>query len=96
VTVDAGYENQQNYTYLEERGIEAFVKYNYFHKEQKQYNKLPNSFDPDQLHYNLEKDCYYCPMGQQMNNIGIYKKKTKNGHLQTYTKYQASNCSECP
>ena len=96
VTADAGYGSEQNYTYLEEQGIEAFVKYNYFHKEQKQHNKLPNPFDPDQLHYNLEKDCYYCPMGQRMSKIGTYKKKTKNGHLQTYTKYQASNCSGCP
>ncbi len=31
-----------------------------------------------------------------MANIGSYKKKTKNGYLQTYTRYQASNCSGCP
>lgn len=96
LTADAGYGSEQNYTYLEDQNIEAFVKYNYFHKEQKQHKKPPNPFDPDQLYYNLEQDSYYCPMGQQMKNIGTYQRTTKNGHLQTYTRYQAINCAGCP
>jgi transposase len=96
VTADAGYGSEQNYTYLEDQNIEAFVKYNYFHREQQLAKKEPNTFNPDQFHYNMEKDCYYCPMGQQMNNIGSYNKKTKNDFLQTYTRYQAINCAGCP
>jgi len=96
LTADAGYGSEQNYTHLEDQNIEAFVKYNYFHREQQLAKNQPNIFHPDQLHYNLEKDCYYCPMGQQMNNIGDYKRKTKNGHLQTYTRYKAQNCDGCP
>lgn len=34
LTADAGYGSDENYTYLEKENIEAFVKYNYFHKEQ--------------------------------------------------------------
>ena len=67
-----------------------------FIKKKKEQKKPPNPFHLDQLHYNIEQDCYYCLMGEQMSNIGIYKKKTKNSHLQTYTRYQASNCSGCP
>ena len=96
ITADAGYGSEENYAYLEGEGVEAFVKYNYFHKEQKQAKKEPDPFHPDQLHYNLEQDCYYCPMGQQMHNIGQYQKKTTNGYLQTYTRYQATNCNGCP
>ena len=96
ITADAGYGSEENYAYLEGEGVEAFVKYNYFHKEQKQAKKEPDPFHPDQLHYNLEQDCYYCPMGQQMHNIGQYQKKTTNGYLQTYTRYQAINCNGCP
>lgn len=96
LTADAGYGSEQNYTYLEDQNIEAFVKYNYFHKEQKQQKKTPNPFHPDQFLYNLQKDCYYCPMGQPMENIGISKRTTKNGYLQTYTRYQAKNCQGCP
>ena len=39
VTADAGYGSEENYTDLETKNIDAFVKYNYFHKEQKQTKK---------------------------------------------------------
>lgn len=34
VAADAGYGSEQNYEFMENPGIEAFVKHNYFHKEQ--------------------------------------------------------------
>ncbi len=39
VTADAGYGSEENYAFLEEKGIEAFVKYNYFNREQKNKKK---------------------------------------------------------
>jgi transposase len=96
ITADAGYGSEENYTDLESKSIDAFVKYNYFHKEQKQSKKEPNPFHPNQLFYNTDTDTYYCPMGQAMTNIGSYKKKTKTGFEQTITRYQAQNCNGCP
>ena len=96
LTADAGYGSEENYSDLEDKSIDAFVKYNYFHKEQKQANKQPDPFRPDQLYYNKDTDTYYCPMGQAMANIGSYKKKTKIGFEQTITRYQAQNCKGCP
>ena len=34
IVADAGYGSEENYEMLEEKGVEAYVKYNYFHKEQ--------------------------------------------------------------
>ena len=97
LTADAGYGSQENYTDLENKEITAYVKYNYFHKEQQDKKKGKiNPFNPDQLHYNKEKDTYYCPMGQAMTHIGSYKKKTKNGFEQQLHRYQAQNCKGCP
>ena len=96
LTADAGFGSEENYTDLENKGIEAFVKYNYFHKEQMQNEKRPDPFHPDRLYYNQDTDTYYCPMGQAMPNIGSYKKKTKTGFEQTITRYQAQNCKGCP
>lgn len=96
ITADAGYGSEENYTDLETKHIDAFVKYNYFHKEQKQAKKQPNPFHPDQLYYNKDTDTYYCPMGQTMTNIGSYKRKTKTGFEQTITRYRAQNCNGCP
>jgi uncharacterized protein (UPF0179 family) len=35
-------------------------------------------------------------MGQHMQNKGTYIKLTATGFIQTITKYQAKNCSNCP
>jgi transposase len=95
ITADAGYGSEENYAFLEEKNIEAFVKYNLFHHEQTdlfkaQINKVDN------LYYNQEQNCFYCPMGQKMTQIGTFTKKTDNQYLQTITQYQAQNCHDCP
>ena len=96
LTADAGYGSEENYQALEDSGIEGFVKYNYFHKEQREAKKEPNPFVPENLHYNPEEDCYYCPMGQPLKNIGHYQRQTKTGFTQTSHRYQAKNCQGCP
>ena len=70
VVADSGYGSEQNYEYTEQENIEAYIKYNYFHKEQKRTYKN-NIFLPSNLHYNKAEDYLVCPMGQQMKNIGI-------------------------
>ena len=97
VTADAGYGCEENYEYLEKQGIEGYVKYNYFHKEQLDKKRAKdNPFSPDSLHYDPQSDTYYCPMGQQMNHIGDKKRKTANGFEQYIKLYQAQNCEGCP
>lgn len=92
VTADAGYGSEENYTFLEEHSIEAFIKYSTFDKDQYK----PNRKLTDNLHYNKEQDCYYCPMGQRMARIGTRQRITENGFNQQYARYQAINCNGCP
>jgi transposase len=96
VTADAGYGSEQNLQYLEDNAIEGYVKYNYFDKEQSSTHLDKHPFTPVNLHYNKEKDCYYCPMGQPMQNIGTCTKISAAGFEQHLTKYQAVNCQRCP
>ena len=96
ITADAGYGSEQNYKFLEKEDVDAYVKYNYFHLEQKKSQKAKNEFHPNNLHYNPEKDCYYCPMGQQMNLVGTKKVKSEAGYEKTVHVYQAQNCNGCP
>lgn len=93
LTADAGYGSEQNYETLQQQGIEAYVKYNYFDKEQQ--GKV-SEFAGERLHYNAEQDYIVCPMGQHMQNIGSYKQNNKSGFEQTITRYQAKNCDGCP
>ena len=95
ICADAGYGSEENYTYLQEEQIEAYVKYNYFHKEQsKKWQE--DAFRADNLFYNEQTDTLYCPMGQPMHKIGEQSRKTKTGFEQTYSQYQAKNCHGCP
>jgi len=96
LTADAGYGSEENYEFLEKHHIEAFVKYNYFYKEQKNKRYREDPFRAENLYYNPHQDCYYCPMGQKMVNIGQEKRTNANGYEQIYTRYQAQNCYGCP
>ncbi len=95
VTADAGYGSEENYEFAEQNNIEAFVKYNYFHKEQtkKWLNDISKS---ENYFYNQQEDCLYCPIGQKMHRIDTKTTTTKTGYKQTIASYQAQNCGNCP
>ena len=101
LTADAGYGSEENYELLEQNGIEAYVKYNTFDKEEQTYKskrkkKGRDDFHRDSLHYNQKEDCYICPMGQKMEKIYDKNRETKSGYQQTISVYQAQNCCGCP
>lgn len=95
VVADSGYGSQENYELLEHNGIEAFVKFNYFHKEQKRSFKN-NPFGIQNLFYNQEKDFYVCTMGQRMEKVCDAKRISSNGYESQVSIYQAKNCQGCP
>lgn len=96
ITTDAGYGSEENYQYLAEKKVTAFVKYNYFEKKQMNKKHQTNPFITENLYYNAETDTYYCPIGQRMKNIGSKKRKTANNYQQELKLYQAQNCRNCP
>lgn len=95
VVADAGYGSEENYEYLEGNNIEAYVKYNYFHKEQKRPFKN-NIFLPQNLYYNKEEDYFVCPMGQHLVKIKAGKRISENGYVSHVSYYQAKRCKGCP
>lgn len=92
---DSGYGSEENYRFMDGNGTEAFVKYNWFHKQQKPRYK-PDPFHPESLYYNKEDDYYVCPMGQHMTRIGIRRGKTDSGYVTESIRYQAVRCEGCP
>jgi transposase len=92
---DSGYGSEENYIFMKDAGIDAYVKYNYFHCEQRP-RYVPNPFSPDQLYYNAIEDYYVCPMGQHMNRIATTYRKTESGYQSELAKYRAQNCEGCP
>jgi len=96
LTADAGYGSEENYTLLEQKQVESFVKFNMFDKQQNARYNQKYPFATNQLFYNKQKDAYICPMGQSMDFVGTGKKRTTSGFEQHIRRYQAKNCSNCP
>lgn len=98
VVADAGYGSEENYQYLEDEQLESYIKYNYFHKEQKAKGKIKpqDAFKPENLYYDNLHDYFICPMGQKMEKTYDSVKETKSGYKQTVSHYKAKNCEGCP
>ena len=92
---DSGYGSEENYRFMEEAGIEAYVKYNWFHREQRMHYE-PNPFSVQALYYNADGDYYVCPMGQHMERIGTVRSKTESGYVTESAQYKARRCEGCP
>ena len=95
VCADSGYGSQENYSFMEANGIDAYVKYNFFHKEQKRAFRK-DIFRIENLYYNKDEDYFVCPMGQHMEKVGVHHKKTDLGYPTTSCVYRARRCDGCP
>ncbi len=92
---DSGYGSEENYEFMEINDIVPFVKYNYFHKEQKKSFRN-NGFLAQNLYYNSKEDYFVCPMGQHMEKTGTTTRKSDNGYISKISIYEAKNCHDCP
>ena len=95
VVADSGYGSEENYRFMDEAGIEGFVKYNRFHLEHRPRYK-PDTFHTDSLYYNEEGDYYICPMGQRMSRTGTVQPRTEGGYISQSACYRAIRCKGCP
>ena len=99
ITADAGYGSEENYQYLEQQGLSAYIKYNTFDLERRQQRgkKAKQNLKNKQfLHYNAIEDYYVCPMGQHMMKIKDKQTKTSSGFIQHISIYEAQRCEGCP
>ena len=95
VIADGGYGSEENYDYLENSEVGAYVKYNTFHREQTRKYK-DNPFLLDNLIYDKQKDEFICPGEKRL----IYQKtsqiRTENGYLTEKRYYECKDCHDCP
>ena len=93
---DAGYGSEENYTYLEERSIAAFVKYQSFHYEQKRNYKQKKPYRAENMNYDPESDQYTCPQGQKLKYIFTKEVRSDNGYRSERRVYECEDCTACP
>ena len=95
VVADSGYGSEENYRYMSENEMTAYVKYNHFHREQRPRFK-PDPFKAENFYYNADGDYCVCPMGQKMSRVGTRRSKTDSGYVSENARYRAVRCEGCP
>lgn len=95
IVADAGYGSEQNYEYMFGQEMIPYVKYNYFHKEQKRKFK-DNPYLQQNLIYDKERDVFICPNNKELIHTDSYTRTTELGFESTIDRYVCEDCSDCP
>lgn len=95
IVADAGYGSEENYEYLHNEDLKAYVKYNKFHWEKLKKNR-ENIFLADNLKYDEETDSYTCPFGRQMPHLYRKRYVTEAGYETFRDYYRCIDCTGCP
>ena len=95
IVADAGYGSEQNYEYMFTNEMIPYVKYNYFHKEQKRKQRN-NPYIQQNLIYNKEQDVFICPNNKHLIHTDTYTRTSELGYESRVDRYECEDCSECP
>ena len=91
VVADAGYESEENYSFLENRGITAMIKpANYEISKTRKYKKDISC--RENMPYNPDGDFYICKKRCRLYACGRPNRKTQSGYVRKETVY---HCYEC-
>jgi transposase len=96
VVTDAGYGSEENYSYLEDKGMAPFVKYSSFHYEQKRNFKKKKPYRSENFTYHEAMDEYECPQGKRLKYVETIRRKSENGFWSERRIYECEDCSSCP
>lgn len=95
VIADSIFGTEENSELLEQKGIENYMKFPLYHKEQTRKYKN-NPFSKDNFSYDQLTDTYACPNNKQLSFSHIRKDKSKNGYISHSRFYQCEDCGGCP
>src|SRR5690606_37671142 len=95
IHADAIFGTEQNSELLEQQGIDNYMKYPLYYKEQTRKFK-DNPFNRDNFTYNKEDDCYICPNNKKLVFKRLQQDKNKTGYISTSKRYECESCQGCP
>lgn len=96
ITADAGYGSEENYQWLKNKSITAYVKDRDFDQKQHKAKQGKKLYKQDDFSHQPQTDNVICPGGYTMKNIGSKQRITSTGFKQTVTLYSTRKCSQCP
>jgi transposase len=95
LTLDSGYESEENYLYLDGRKVTYYIKPQNYEQQKKRKYKSDIS-KRENMAYNSETDEYTCANGKPLKPIRTVKKKSKTGYESEVTVYECESCEDCP
>ena len=94
ITADAGYESEENYTYLENNNQKAFIKPQIYEKSKTK--KFKNDISKrENMQYNEEDDYYICAAGKKLLPKGSTTRKSKSNFKSIVNIYECESCLGC-
>jgi hypothetical protein len=94
VVTDAGYGSEENYAYLEGRGITAVVKYGTYRKEGGRKWR-EDRWNTENWEYHEEGKYYRCPAGRRLTYRETRERQTEGGYTIRADRYECESCAGC-
>ena len=95
VTADSGYESEEGYTYLREKGQTPYIKPQTYEQWKKRSFKKDIS-RRENMGYDEEKDTYTCHAGKKLTPLFIKTQRSRSGYQSEVTVYECEDCGGCP
>lgn len=95
IVADSIFGTEENSELLEQKGIDNYMKFPLYRKEQTRRYKT-NPFNKDNFSYDHQSDTYTCPDNRRLSFKGIKKDKNKNGFISQSRLYECEHCHGCP
>lgn len=93
VVADAIYGTEENYAHLEAHGIESYLKYPAWHRENTGQTR---PYEKSAFTYKEAHDRFLCPQNRPLTFVEERTEKTSSGYEKTYRLYACATCGECP
>jgi len=95
VTLDAGYESEENYTFFEQRNQTCYIKpQNYERSKTRKFKSDMNL--RENMPYDPVLDEYTCQNGKKLKATYTGTRKSKSGFESEITYYECESCANCP
>lgn len=95
IVADAGYASEENYTYLEQRNQNAYIKPADYETQKKRKFKN-NPYRIENLAYDGDGDYFTCPNNKKLVYAYDSKRKSSNGYEVIKANYICESCEGCP
>jgi transposase len=94
IVADAGYESEENLTYLTNKEQNAFIKPSTYEKQKKRSYK--NEIGRrENMDYNSDEDYYICHNDKRLVHILDGTRTSKSGYVANIKIYECEDCSNC-